>query len=509
MIRLDADIRADADKLIDRFKRYATSLHEEVMRRRRRSGQAVPKTILRPAYWTADRGFDPFYVRVHAKQIAYAVGKAIHTGRYRPRPAVSYEVAKSDGSKRIVSVFQIADSAVSRRIYKSLLSKNSARLSAYAYAYRADRTVHDAIQYIAADIRGNARVFVAEYDFSKYFDSITHDSVWRILQDHGFVLTASERSIIRGFMETPSIPHALYSAASAEPRTRGLPQGTSISLFLANVAAWPLDRALERLGVSFARFADDTLIWSPDYGRICQAADILLDASRSIGAAVNFSKSDGISILSPADMKAEMRQKSSVEFVGYSFSQTGIAMRASSVKRMKRRIAKIVFWNLLEQPKKGVIVPSRFAPMIDRDYRVMIYQLRRYLYGSLTELALRRFLARGSPRMHFRGAMAFYPLIDRLGFLADLDGWMLHTIYTALRSRTEILKAAGHTSLPPPHGLTKASLLGLRGRTRSGVSLDLRMPSFARMGRLLQRASQAYGANDVADPRSLRYYPGG
>jgi len=39
-------------------------------------------------------------------------------------------------------------------------------------------------------------------------------------------------------------------------RERGIPQGTSISLFLANVAPWDLDRSLERLGVSFVRYAD-------------------------------------------------------------------------------------------------------------------------------------------------------------------------------------------------------------------------------------------------------------
>lgn len=505
---LGEDIRAEAKKLVDRFTRYTTDLNEEVVRRRRRSGVDVPKTVLRPSYWSAAHGFDPFYVRPRALRIAYAVSKAIRTGRYHPRPAVEYEVPKTDGTKRRVSVFQIADATVSGRVFSSLLAKNVNRFSAYAYAYRRDRTVHDAIQYIAADIRGRARVFVAEYDFAKYFESIDHDSLWRIIRDQQFVITKTEESILRAFLETPALPEGTYDPHSNLKRSRGLPQGTSISLFLANVAAWPLDRALERLGVSFARYADDTLIWSSDYSRICQAADALIEAAGLIGAHVNLAKSDGISILAPSEMKSEMRQKEEVEFVGYSFASSGIAMRESSVARIKRRISHIVYRNLLEQPARGRIVPTRFRPRVDRDYVVMIYQLRRYLYGNLTELALRRFLSKGSPRMHFRGSMAFYPLIDRPGFLEALDGWMQHTVFTTLRKRASLLAESGFTDLPEPHGLSRRALLDFRGKTSAGITLDLRLPSLARMGRLLWRASRTYGANDVAEPRSLRYYSG-
>ncbi len=35
------------------------------------------------------------------------------------------------------------------------------------------------------------------------------------------------------------------------PRLKGFPLGTSVSLFVANLAAYPLDHMLERLGVGF------------------------------------------------------------------------------------------------------------------------------------------------------------------------------------------------------------------------------------------------------------------
>jgi len=52
-----------------------------------------------------------------------------------------------------------------------------------------------------------------------------------------------------------------------------------------------LDRRLERLGVGFARYADDTLIWSESYDGIGRAANALEDAGVEMGVGLNFLKS--------------------------------------------------------------------------------------------------------------------------------------------------------------------------------------------------------------------------
>lgn len=508
MTRIEAAIAAEAQKLIVRHERYMRDLHDEFKRRNRRSGRTDTKTILRPEYWALDPGFNPYFVRARVTKIARSVRTALRRQLYYPRCAVSYSVAKDDGSERSVSVFQVADAAVSRQIYKSLLEKNRSRLSAYSFAYRDDLTVHDAIQHIAADIRGKDRVFVAEYDFRKYFDSILHEHVWRILEERGFLMTDIERSVIRAFLSVGSLPISTYQKTCDDTRQRGVPQGTSMSLFMANVAAWPLDRALERLGVGFARYADDTLIWSPDYGRICAAAEILNEAAASIGADLNLAKSEGISLFGPASAPGELAtRKSKIEFVGYSFSSTGTGIRESTKERIKERVSHLIYRNLLEEPKQGNLVPARYAPPIDRDYVVLIYQLRRYMYGDLSERKLRRYLGRTTPRIHYKGVMSFYPLVDAERELEDLDGWMLHTIWTTLRLRQRLLMGRG-VPLVDPWGFPKPDLVRFRGVSSSGSHLDMRMPSFVRMGMLLRRAAEVHGANAIAHKRSNLYYLG-
>jgi len=415
---------------------------------------------------------------------------------------------------RSVSVFQVADNAVSRLAFDRLLNKNASLLSSRCFAYRRDITLHDAIAHIASEFQRGRRLYVAEFDFSKFFESISHDHIRHILRDRRFYVTQQESRIIDSFLEARALPKESYlSSSEASPR-RGIHLGTSLSLFLANVAAYPLDRRLKQMRVDFARYADDTLIWSPDYSELCDAVERLRDAARDMGVSINLKKSPGISILHPSHdpesgdeiPAAEFRSTSRVEFLGYSISDRAIGIRESSIKRIKQHVAYLVYANLLEQPKKGVFVPARFQDGVDRDYLTLIRQLRRYLYGDLSEAKLRRYLARDVSRVRFKGLMSFFPLVDDEDLLASLDGWLLHTAYTSLRRRTSLLKGAGYQHLPTPHGIKRQDLLNVRTTSSDGTLLDLRLPRFKRISKLLRRLTDLRGPNSVAHPDSAQYY---
>ena len=501
------EIGVEAQRLIVRHEKYAKDLADEFERRNRRTGRSDEYVVLRPQYWAAANGFNPYLVRANHERIGRSIRTALRNLEYRPRNSIIYQVPKGENDFRKVAVFQVADSAVSRVVFHNLLQKNRQKLSAYSFAYRADLTVHDAIQHISSDIRGKPRIFVAEYDFSKYFESIRHEHIWQTLQQQRFLFTEVERHVMSAFLNCASLLGDDYVEFGSLSRDVGVPQGTSISLFLANVAAWPLDRALERLGVGFARYADDTLIWSTDYARLCEAVDSVNEIALAIGAELNLRKSSGISILAPDGAPAEFKSKNSVDFVGYSFSSKGISIRKSSVDRIKRHIAYLVYTNLLQGPLSGSITPPRFLPYVDRDYVVLIRQLRRYLYGDLTEKKLRQYQREVVPRIRYKGIMAFYPAIDETDVLKALDGWLLHTISTSLRKRSNILEGVGFTDLPQPHGLTNSQLIKFHGRSRQGADLDLEIPSFVRISEMLRRAALTYGPNAIANPKSNNYYP--
>ncbi len=499
------EILAEAAKLICRHETYARQLADEHRRRTRRTTAPVPLLIpRRPQYWSVADGFDPYLVRARCERIAHSIGSSIKSRAYTPFNPIVYRVPKSGGGLRDVSVFQVADNAISRRIFLSLMRKNKNLLSSRAYAYRSDVSAHDAIQFLTAELRGQARVFIAEYDFSKYFDNISHDYIWKTIQDRQFLITPAEKSIVESFLAAPAQNVAAYVPRLGLPRSRGVPQGTSISLFLANVAAWDLDRALERLGVSFVRYADDTLIWSSDYSQVCRAVESLHEMSDRIGAPLNLQKSGGVRLLTRPDAPAEIHSTNHVEYLGHSVSFSNLSIRERLLDKLRLRINKLVYFNLVREPLRRTQDPTRLG-RVDKDYVTFIWQLRRYLYGDINEHSLRRLQRRGSSPRRFRGFMAFFPLVEEEQ-LKTLDRWILCQVCLALRKRAALLRAQGFTTLPEPHGRKCHELRNYtRKSTSTGGILDLRLPSLQRIGAVIRRAAQRHGVNRVARGTDYAY----
>jgi RNA-directed DNA polymerase len=226
LVILDA-IKDEAEKLVRRHQKYATELAAGLRRREKRSGFPQEKHIHLPAYWAADCGFNPYHVLGHARGIAYAIDKSLTSATYRPRPAVIYSIEKVDGTLRDVDVFQVADNAVSTLTYRRLIEKNSRHFSAHAYAYRHDLTIHDAVLHISSDFKSKSRIFIAEFDFRKFFGSISHDHIHRVLKDERFFITEREHRVIDAFLRAPSLRASEYTRDSSaqRERERGIPRG--------------------------------------------------------------------------------------------------------------------------------------------------------------------------------------------------------------------------------------------------------------------------------------------
>lgn len=497
-MRIEAAIKQEAARLIYRHESQGRFLYDEAVRRAKRTTAAIERPRLqRPRWWDVDRGFNPYVTRSQVDRIAHSIRNRLQTRSYAPRHPVEYEIPKASGGSRLISVYQVADGAISKMLFESLLKKNLSTLSARAYAYRKDVSAQDAIQYVKSSFQGAKRMFIAEYDFQSYFDSIDHEHIRRTLHNH-FLATSVELAAIDGFLQVGPSDAAEYVGSGGRRREAGIPQGTSISLLLANVAAWDLDRALETAGVGFTRYADDTLIWSPDYARICAAAEIVHSHAEAIGVAVNSEKSPGIRLLAPDEERAEMKATKSVDYLGYELSLGQARMKVSAVERIRDHVQNLLYWSLLHEPSNGTQDLKRIATHLDRDYVAVLWRLRRYLYGDLSEKAIERYQRHDAPLRRFKGIMAAYPLIDDTQELVALDGWIASQVWLAVRKRTALLTAAGMSSLPPPHGLPLIELLRLRATSATtGKPIDLRVPSVRRVARVVTNAAMLHGAGAV------------
>ena len=486
-------IGEEAEKLSQRHHAYHNALQLEHMRKLKRVSNAGRKKIKVPDPWGKDKKFNPFYVNKHKKQIAHSISRKIAGGTYQPNPPEIMEIPKSSGGNRKVTVYQIPDSAVSRLIYLQLLRKNKHRFSSFSYAYRNDRNVHFAIQDISLELAQISRVFVAEFDFSKFFDSIDHNYLFDQFKQNGFLISDQERQVIRSFLDNSG---------------KGIPQGTSISLFLANLVCWQLDKGLERAGLQFARYADDTVIWSHDYQKIIYAYDIINSFSKKAGVKINAMKSDGISLLCKKDMPSEIAsRKEEIEFLGYAISVDHVSIKKSSVNKIKRQITYILYKHLI-QPLLGANLVALEIPANDKDVHMLsaIMEIRRYLYGNLTDQMIANYLNGRSNRIFFKGIMSFYPLINNETQLRTLDGWLITAICKAIRMRSKLLKKWGFNrdNCFPFNVPCKEIASEFKKKRINGKKL-LQIPSFYFIYQALQKGVTDVGVEGVMNPSSNNY----
>lgn len=486
------------------------AFHESQRRQKRSKSQLERLDTQRPLWWDVDLGFDPYHVRRRADVMGHAIWRALKQGRYQPRSPVQVDIAKPDGGTRDLSIFQIADSALSRCFFDTILEKNTSRLSGRAYAYRKDLSAHDAIHFIRTEWASKKRIFVAEYDFRSFFSNISHEHLLDMIGQRNLFLTSLEKQAMVAFMRSIPMTIDSYTPIPTMTATKGIPQGTSISLVLANLAASRLDQRLERIGVGFVRYADDTLIWGESYGSVCNAVDILTEEASAMGVGLNWQKSPGISLLVPRSWvpDGEIRTKRNVNFLGYDLGLEHCELSREAENRIKQMCLKLIYDNLLREPLSGNQDPTRITEDLDNDYIALLAQLRRYLYGKLSEKNVKSFQQGESPYRHFVGVMSRYPLLDDSNALRRLDGWLLHSIQQAMTKRTALLQASNvipSESMPIPHGLGPYELLKLDdpNSRSSGRPIDISVPSVRRIASVIRRAATEHGAGLVGnDPET-------
>jgi len=507
---LDEAITRAASKKISAYERRKNRIQDANARRSRRSVARVPLAEpVRPSLWSLDPGFDPFHVRSRAQVIAHTIEGRLRDRSYTPLRPAGFQLTKSGGGTREVTSFAIADEVISGRLYRSLLGKNRSKLSPRSYAYRDDQGAIDALSHMTSDWREEKRLFVAQYDFSDYFESIDHEHLRRTFRALNFTMTSMERYLLEAFLEAP-LPYLSREekSRSATKRVRGIHQGTSISLLLANVAATPLDRSLERLGVSFVRYADDLIVWSRDYASICDSVDALNDFAEESNCELNLRKSRGIRLMVREGPEAEMATCESVDYLSHSVSLVQVGMRKDANDKIRRRINAFIYENLLREPMRKKQDLGRLRKGLDRDYVTLVWQLRRYLYGPLSESAVQRLLYGPVPRaLALKGAIARFPLVDNDDQLRELDGFMCNQVHLALRKRQKLLSAASlalYGEEPKPWGLHVRELRDF-GFTSSTTNehVDARLPSAVRMSRVLRRAVRTHGLGVVGSGSRL------
>ena len=466
-----------------------------------------------PMWWSFHPHFDPAYCLRHARYLSRTIWRKLQDNLYHPIPAIQFDVPKPDGSARKVMAFAIPDSALANVIHRKATKRNLNLFSRLSYGYRPDQNVFDAILNLSRSLDAS-KSYAVQYDFSKYFDTINHSYLKQILFERQlFLLPEAERNAINAFLQHKYDHVTTYTNNVFDVRQEGVPQGSSLSLFLSNAAAHELDLALEKLNGTFVRFADDVVAIAHTYSDALAISGAFRNHCKSVGLRINYEKSPGILLFGgtperekrtfviDTDDGDHVTTISGIDYLGHSVTTEGVRIPAKALKRIKRRISSLIHKHLFlhRRGPTGALNAARVgAGFGDWDLVTCVNEVRKYIYGGLREAHISGFLNDHSKPPYMRGLMGFFPLITNSNQLIELDGWLLSVFRRAQRERVRVLAANFGVATPR---LTKQEILGGTWYNYPLIANDASLPSFVRAWRAARKYYRRYGLAGIEAPR--------
>ena len=329
---------------------------------------------LRAAWWTVKAnggapgvdGMDVEQTARHLRKHWAGIAAKLLEGKYTPAAVRAVDLPKPNGGTRTLSIPNVQDRLIHQAIHQKLSPVWEPDFSDHSYGFRPSRTAHDAVReaqrYIA-----QGKTWVVDLDLRSFFDEVDHDKlmwlVGRKVRDKHLL------QLIGSYLRAP---HQRADRRKT-PRRKGVPQGGPLSPLLANIYLDPLDKELEKRGLSFVRYADDIAIFvssERSARRVLESVTSWIE--KNLKVEVNREKSGS----GPTD------QTNLLGFRCYSDGRLGVSPKA--VERLKGKVR--ILWDARQ---------------------------------SLTSKQLR-----DQWKRYITGWWNYFGIVDRLWEVRDLNGWI-------------------------------------------------------------------------------------
>lgn len=199
-------------------------------------------------------GLDIEQTAVHLREHWEKIEAKLRSDDYRPAAVRAVEIPKSNGGTRTLGIPNVQDRLIHQAIHQQLAPLWEAEFSDHSYGFRPNRSAHDAVRAAQRFIEAG-KTWVVDIDLKGFFDEVNHDLLMQQVGEkvRDKTLLRLIGRYLRAPMQTPD--------GRKTPRSKGTPQGGPLSPLLANIYLDPLDKELERRGLSFVRYADDIAIF--------------------------------------------------------------------------------------------------------------------------------------------------------------------------------------------------------------------------------------------------------